>query len=491
LTIRFREEHLHKFRDASWDVNPLHLSEAYAWKTPFGERVVYGVLGLTACLGQIKPPAGRVPSAVRIDFKAALALNVDYTLQVKWEPSGHLRASLMDGSAAAMRIHLQFRDGAPELADLPDSGTAPRDSARQLSHQDLRPGIAFQGRYSPGRAEYQALLDLCPFDRRAWGDALPLAVLCTSYLTGMELPGESASYSGLRAEILSSPAALPFDFEVALESLDDTFGLLQSRFTLHGNAGVWAQGEISAIARAPIARRHAIAPASGPARFAGKTAVLIGASRGLGAAMALELAAEGCRVIGVYSRSAGEADAVTQAGSGLPGSLEMRQADASDPQAVATLKERIKAEFGRLDLLICNAAPSIQPLRIEEACYSRIQAYLQQGFALAAAPLASLLEVVAASQGGVLMISSSAVENPPAIWPHYAALKGAVEGLARAAAAAHPKVRFWIARPNKIETDLINTPMGRLGSEKPDTVARRILTFVAENDAPGAVHICG
>jgi NAD(P)-dependent dehydrogenase (short-subunit alcohol dehydrogenase family) len=490
LKIRFQEEHVHRFRDASLDFNPLHLSDAYARKTPFGEPVVYGVLGFLACLGQIRLPEGKVPSGVRIDFKSAPVVNLDYTIEANWESADRLKATLMDGSATAMRFHLQFREGTPALADLPETGTAPQTSARRLGARDFEGGPSFQGRYNPGRAAYVALLDLCGVDRGRWGDALPLAVLCSSYLTGMELPGECAAYSGLRAEILPGCPDLPLDFEIALESYEERFSLVRSRFSLSGASGVSACGEISAIARPPTAGSASTVPAAGRGRLAQRTAVVIGASRGLGAAMALDLAAEGCTVLGFYWRSGDEAAAVLEASRGLPGRLILEQGDASDPQWCCAMKSRIQAELGRLDLLICNAAPAIQPLRVEEACYGRIQTYLQKGFALVGAPLTSFLELVSASEGTVLLISSAAVENPPGSWPHYVALKGAVEGLLRAAAADHPKVRFWVARPHKIETDLINTPLGRLDAEKPETVARRILAQVTASGAAGTVHFC-
>ena len=257
MKIRFREEHLHRFRDASRDFNPLHLSEDYARKTPYGERVVYGVLGFVACLGQIPAPEGKVPSAVRVDFKAALVLDVDYSLESSWEPSGHLRATLMDGSVTVMRIHLQFREGLPEFADLPDSGVAPLAGARKLAAGDFQTGLRFHGSYGPGRAAYLALLDLCGVDRRGWGDSLLLAALCSSYLTGMELPGECAAclFRACGAEFPAVPPRTPSEFEIALASYDERFGMLHSKFELN-----YARGEISSMARPEIVRRDSAIP---------------------------------------------------------------------------------------------------------------------------------------------------------------------------------------------------------------------------------------
>jgi NAD(P)-dependent dehydrogenase (short-subunit alcohol dehydrogenase family) len=174
-------------------------------------------------------------------------------------------------------------------------------------------------------------------------------------------------------------------------------------------------------------------------------------------------------------RSEDEAKAVAECAAGLPGRIILEQGDASDPGWCAALRERIRNTYGRLDLLVLSAAPAILPLRVEEAHYSRVQTYLQKGFALVAAPLACFLETVDESQGSVLLVSAAAIERPPGGWPHYAALKGAAEGLVRAAAADHPHVTFRIARPDRIATDLTNTPLGRMDAEEPAAVARRIL----------------
>jgi NAD(P)-dependent dehydrogenase (short-subunit alcohol dehydrogenase family) len=180
--------------------------------------------------------------------------------------------------------------------------------------------------------------------------------------------------------------------------------------------------------------------------------VVTGASRGLGSALALQLAAQGARVAGIYARSVDEADAVTELSRGLAGRLTMEQGDASDPAWCRDLKGRIRAECGGLDLLVLSAAPAMQPLRVEEACYERMRSYVDRGFGLVAAPLTGFLEAVRSARGRVLLISSAYVETAPKIWPHYVALKAAVEGLIRAAA-DNPEVAFAIARPGKLYTD--------------------------------------
>lgn len=490
MTLRIREEHLSCFNAASLDFNPLHLSESYARRTSSGQRVAYGMLGLLASLREIQLPAHHTISDVRVDLKAPLFLDVDYTISVEQGDPSCARVLLRDGSATMMRARLEFRGGASGCANLPEAGIAPRQAPRRLEASDLERMPAFHGAYSPARASYQKLLELLAIDRRVWGDALPLAALCSSYMSGMELPGERGIYSGLKLTILRERIQAPLSFHIALESHHTQFGLTQSRFALNDEEGVWAQGQISAIARPPRCASFAAPTEAGSGRYAGIVALIVGASRGLGAAMALELVAEGGKVVGVYAQSQEDADEVLAASRHLPGYLAMERGDASDPHWCKALNSRVAAKFGGLNLLVCNAAPAIQPLRIEEACYERIQAYLAKGFALVGSPLSSFLEPVSASRGSVLLISSSAVEEPPAMWPHYVALKAAAEGLVRTAAVAHPKVTFWVARPGRMLTDLSDTPMGRLDAETPQSVAKRILDQACGHPASGGLRFC-
>jgi hypothetical protein len=92
LKIRFREEQLQLFAAASLDVNPLHFSRKYARATAFGERVVYGMLGFAACLGQLTPPSGKNISNVSVELELPLFLDVDYSLVVRRQSDTEIAA---------------------------------------------------------------------------------------------------------------------------------------------------------------------------------------------------------------------------------------------------------------------------------------------------------------------------------------------------------------------------------------------------------------
>ena len=93
--------------------------------------------------------------------------------------------------------------------------------------------------------------------------------------------------------------------------------------------------------------------------LAGKRAVVLGGSRGIGRAIALRLAAEGTHVLVNYSRSTGEAEATAEECRALGVEAEAVQADVGDAAALAALFERVEAGVG-LDILVNNAARGLE-----------------------------------------------------------------------------------------------------------------------------------
>ena len=87
-----------------------------------------------------------------------------------------------------------------------------------------------------------------------------------------------------------------------------------------------------------------------------KVAVVTGASRGLGRAIATKLCASGCHVILNYARSDAEATAAVAALSDRPGSAIAVRGDVRRPDVVRDLVDTALARYGRLDIFVHNAA---------------------------------------------------------------------------------------------------------------------------------------
>jgi 3-oxoacyl-[acyl-carrier protein] reductase len=189
--------------------------------------------------------------------------------------------------------------------------------------------------------------------------------------------------------------------------------------------------------------------------LAGKVALVTGGSRGIGAAIAKRLAANGASVAVTYSKGADAAAALVQSIFGAGGKAIAIQADAADADAVRSAVERTVATFGRLDVLVNNAG-TIIPMSVEEttlADFDRVFAVNVRGVFVATQAALKHLK----TGGRIIMIGSCLGERVfmPGAAP-YAATKGAVkmfsQGLARELGARGITVNN--VQPGPIDTDL-------------------------------------
>ena len=189
--------------------------------------------------------------------------------------------------------------------------------------------------------------------------------------------------------------------------------------------------------------------------LAGKVALVTGGSRGIGAAIAKRLAAEGASVALTYSKGADAAASVVEAIEHDGGKAVAIQADAADADAVRNAVETTVETFGRLDVLVNNAGTVI-PMSVEEttlADFDRVFAVNVRGTFVATQ--AALKHIK--SGGRIIMIGSCLGERVffPGMAP-YSATKGAIkmftQGLARELGARGVTVNN--VQPGPIDTDL-------------------------------------
>ena len=232
----------------------------------------------------------------------------------------------------------------------------------------------------------------------------------------------------------------------------------------------------------------------------GHVALVTGASRGIGAAIALALAEAGAAVAVNYRERADDANAVVARIKQGGGRAIAVAADVSRADAVAAMVKQVAATLGAVDILINNAGMAI-PRSIDDLTESdfdqTIAVNLKSAFLCSQAVLPAMR---AANWGRVVNISSGAARGAGAIGVHYNASKAGMEGLTRGYAARLVKQGITVnaVAPSLIETDMMsgrtdlarNIPLGRLGQA--DEVAQSVLMVLGNDYMTGqTIHLNG
>jgi len=225
----------------------------------------------------------------------------------------------------------------------------------------------------------------------------------------------------------------------------------------------------------------------------GHIALVTGASRGIGAAIAIALAEAGAAVAVNYRERAGEADAVVGKIKAMGGRAIAAAADVSQAAAVAKLVDHVTSALGPVDILINNAGMAI--VRgiddLTESDFDQtIAVNLKSAFLCTQAVVPAMR---AKKWGRIVNISSGAARGAGAIGVHYNASKAGMEGLTRGYAARLVKEGITVnaMAPTLIETDMMrgrsdlarNIPLGRLG--QPNEVAQAVLMVLGNGYITG------
>jgi 3-oxoacyl-[acyl-carrier protein] reductase len=188
-------------------------------------------------------------------------------------------------------------------------------------------------------------------------------------------------------------------------------------------------------------------------KLEGKIALITGGSRGIGAAIAKRLAADGASVTFTYAKDSSAASAVVKAIELAGGKAVAIQADAANVEAVRGAVEKAVATFGRLDVLVNSAGTAI-PKPFEETTLEEMDRVIDIN--LRGVTTQAALKYM--NDGGrIIMIGSAVGERAvaPGLVP-YAATKGAVKMFTQALSreVASRGITVNNVQPGPIDTDL-------------------------------------
>ncbi|MDB6122999.1 MAG: oxidoreductase [Pedosphaera sp.] len=232
-------------------------------------------------------------------------------------------------------------------------------------------------------------------------------------------------------------------------------------------------------------------------KLTGKVAVVTGASKGIGASIAKQLAAEGASVVVNYASSKAGADKVVNEITSDGGKAIAVQGDVSKKADIDRLFAETKKAFGQLDILVNNAGV-YEFLPLEQVTGEHFHRLFNLNVLGLILTTQEAVKQFSSNGGNIINISSVASTGTPAGGSVYSATKAAVDAVTKSLAKelGSRKIRVNSLNPGMVETEGFHaagiadsdfrkqveaqTPLGRIG--QPQDIAT-VATFLASDDS--------
>ncbi|WP_297488614.1 3-oxoacyl-ACP reductase family protein [Thermococcus sp.] len=224
----------------------------------------------------------------------------------------------------------------------------------------------------------------------------------------------------------------------------------------------------------------------------GKVALVTGSARGIGRAIAIELAKRGANVVINYAHSGEEAKKTEEACRQYGVETLVVKADVSKREEVRAMVERIIERFGRIDVLVNNAGilgKALKPMEVTDEDWDAVLAVNLKGAFIVTQEVLRHMK-----KGKIVNIASIAGKDGGTVGPHYAASKGGLIALTfNLARHLAPDILVNAVAPGPVDTELISPEIKEklrklsLTGEiaKPEEIAHAVI-FLLEND-----HVTG
>jgi len=233
-------------------------------------------------------------------------------------------------------------------------------------------------------------------------------------------------------------------------------------------------------------------------RLKGKIAVVTGASKGIGAAIAEHMAAEGAAIVVNYASSKAGAEAVVKRITQKDGRAVAVQADVSKPEDIGRLFAETKKAFGKLDILVNNAG-IYEFLPLESITAEHFHKQFNLNVLGLLLTTQEAVKHFGPAGGSIVNISSVAATLAPPMGSVYSATKAAVNTITKSLAKelGPRKIRVNAINPGMVETEGLSTagiaesdfrketeaqtPLGRIG--QPQDIAPAAVFLASQESA--------
>lgn len=281
-----------------------------------------------------------------------------------------------------------------------------------------------------------------------------------STLVGTRLPGRGALYVSQTIEF-TRPVFIGDTVEAVatVEKIDLDMRLVTLRTTISKQDGTCvlkgtAQVKVLRIPDSDAGRVPV--RATGAGLLEGRTALVTGASRGIGRAIARLYAAQGAVVWINYHHSISAAESLAAEIRAAGGVCQLIRADVTDEAQVRDLAARIEADGG-LDILVLNAGPKIKSSAYSALTWDDLAIAYDQIVGSAFRVTQALLPALKRSEGSIIAVLTTAALGRTAFnWLPYVAAKSALHALCKnlAQELGPQKIRVNMISPSMVDTDL-------------------------------------
>ncbi len=292
----------------SGDTNPLHTDPLAARRLPFGRVTVHGVHLVLDTLERLAATTDGVPSRVSATFRQPVGVGDVVTTEFETDDLvATARLSVDRRVVADLRVDLRRPQRSADETSLGDAQLAPLTPGRAAAEHRLDDLVGRSGSV-PLQGDRAAIAERFPRLVRRLTGVTVAEFLAATRLIGMEVPGLHSLLSSFDCTIDTPRAPLRTSLDYRVDTVDERFSRVEITIdgpTVHGRATAFVRpSPVDQIIDTSIVT---------PDEFVGVRALVVGGSRGLGAAAVQLLAAGGADVRFTYRYGADDAARVTAA----------------------------------------------------------------------------------------------------------------------------------------------------------------------------------